>query len=766
MGRVCGSVMNFAALTLALTGGLLAAPVAMAQQVGDSVTLDTITVDAQAGREKADGPVDGYVAHRSATGSKTDASLIENPQAVTVVARKQIEAQGARSVAEALRYEPGVVSETRIGDRFDNVYIRGFGGFGGNANYVQFWDGLRLPRGANYANPSVDPYLLERVEVLRGPASILYGQNNPGGLVNLVSKKPTETPQNEIMTRFGDHNRIEGGFDLSGPLTKDKSLLYRLIGLGRFAKSEVDYNKTERELIAPSFTWRPDLGTSLTVNASYDHDPFSIQPNWLPANGTLQQNPNGQIPRDFYAGHPDFNTYDRKQSTIGYEFERQLSDVWTFRQNLRYMHIDSTFKAVSVSAGGSAPLGYAPAAACGGVANLCLYRTSTYYVEKLDAFAVDNQAQAKFATGAVKHTALFGVDYQWKSANAQSNNLGGPGGSVTSVNYLDPSYGSITAPTLLYSTDQTRKQVGLYVQDQIRWDHWAFALGVRHDNSDLSTTSRNINTGAISGVANPSDSAVTWRAGATYLFDNGLAPYVSYSTSFEPTLGTDYTGAAFVPTTGKQIEGGLKYQPTGFNGYFMVSLFDIRQQNVLMQDSAHTSTSLCTASSGFCQMQAGEVRSTGVEVSGKTTPMPGLDLIAAYSYTDIRITQSPQVVSGIPLEGKVPVGAPAHQASFWADYTLQNGAFAGFGLGAGVRYVGSSYGDNINSDAMVVPAYTLADAAAHYDLAALGAQFKGWKVALNVSNVFDKTYVSGCASATQCFYGGGRTWQATAKFTW
>lgn len=734
-----------------------------------SVARRPVNVEAQSQpthAESAKGHVEGYVAHRSMTGTKTDSSLIETPQSITVVTQDQIQDQGARSIAEALRYEPGIVSETRVGDRFDNVFARGFGGFGGNANYVHFWDGLRLPRGVNYANPSIDPYLLERVEILRGPASILYGQNNPGGLVNLVSKAPAETPFHEVFTRFGDHNRIEGGFDLSGPVDKDGQLLYRVIGLGRTGDNEVNYTKSERQLIAPSFTWRPDLDTTLTVRASYDHDPFSFQPNWLPALGTLQKNPNGQIPRNFFAGHPDYNTYDREQSSIGYELEHRFDEIWTVRQNFRYAHLDSDFKAVSVSSGGPNPIGYAPAASCGGVANLCLFRTSTHYVEQLDALTLDNQAQAKFDTGILKHTALFGVDYQWSSANALSNNLGGPGGTVPNVNYLNPNYGTISAPALLYSTDQDRSQLGIYAQDQIRLDKWAFVLGVRNDQSKQSTQSATLASGALSGVAKPSDSAWTWRAGATYLFDSGLAPYVSYSTSFEPTLGTTYTGAAFVPTTGNQLEGGIKYQPAWFNGFFMVSVFDVRQQNVLMQDSSHPGTPLCTAAAGFCQLQAGEVRSTGVELSGKTTPIAGLDIIASYAYTDIRITESPQIVSGIPLVGKVPVGAPAHTAGLWADYTFQQGPLLGFGFGAGVRYVGSSYGDNINSAAMVVPAYTLADLAIHYDLAGLGRQFQGWRVAFNVSNLFDKEYVSACASNTQCFYGSGRTYLASARFRW
>ncbi|RAI36211.1 TonB-dependent siderophore receptor, partial [Rhodoplanes roseus] len=711
-----------------------------------------------AASSSAVGPVNGIVADRSMTGTKTNTPLLVTPQAITVVTRKQMEEQGAKTVAEALRYEPGVVSETRVGDRFDNVFIRGFGGFGANANYLHFWDGLRLPRGVSYAMPSIDPYLLERVEVLRGPASVLYGQNNLGGMINLISKRPTETPFREVMIQAGDPKLRGFGFDVGGPIDPKGEFLYRIVGLGRNSDTDVNYTESERRLIAPMLTWRPNQDTTLTVRATYDHDPNSYQPNWLPALGTLQTNPNGQIPRNFFAGNPYFNNYDRKQSSVGYEFEHRFDDVWTARQNFRYMHIDSDFKALSAS-------GFAAGSTCGAgtATNLCLARSSTRYIESLDAVAVDNHVQARFDTGLLKHTVLTGLDYQWTSADAVYGT-----GSATYVNYLNPVYAPITEPKLTTRNDQTRRQLGIYTQDQMRLDNWAFMLGVRHDWAKADSTVQTIATGAVTNHATPDDQATTWRAGVTYLFDNGLAPYASYSTSFEPTLGTDYTGAPFVPTTGEQYEIGIKYEPRWFPGMVMVSLYDITQQNVLTTDSSHTSSAnpLCSASGGYCQMQLGEVNSRGVEVSAKITPVKGLDVVAAYSYTDIKVTQSPVVTSGIPIQGKVPVGAPDQAASLWFDYTLQIGALRGFGFGGGVRYIGQSYGDAINSAAMVVPSYTLFDAAVHYDFAELSPRLKGWNAKVNVTNIADKTYVSACASSTQCFYGAGRVVLGTLAYRW
>ncbi|WP_398482494.1 TonB-dependent siderophore receptor [Tardiphaga sp.] len=714
-------------------------------------------------RETARGPVRGIVASRTSTGSKTDSSILATPQSISVVTREQIQQQGARTVAEALRYEPGVISESRVGDRFDNVFIRGFGGFGGAANYLHFWDGLRLPRGVSYAMPSVDPFLLERVEILRGPASVLYGQNNLGGMVNLISKNPTATPQGEIFTRFGNNNRVEGGFDVSGPLTKDGDLMYRLIGLGRHTDTDVNNTTSERQMIAPTITWRPSQDTSLTVRASYTKDPSSYQPNWLPALGTLQTNPNGQIPRNFFSAHPNLNTYSREQTSVGYEFEHHFNETWAVRQNFRYMEVTSDFKAAPVS--NSAPFGAGSTCGAGTTANLCLVRTTTNYLEQLKAAAIDNQAEAKFVTGWLEHTVLMGLDYQKSSATARFGN-----GTATNINYLNPNYGTVTVPPLTTQTVIDREQAGLYLQDQVRIGKLNVVAGVRHDWSNGSNQQSTIASGAVTSTIRPSDQATTWRVGATYLFDNGFAPYASYSTSFEPsvTVGTDYTGTAFKPTTGEQYEVGLKYQPIGMNGFFMLSYFDITQSNVLTTDTARVSTAfpLCTAASGYCQIQQGEVRSKGIELSGKITLQPGLDVIAAYSHTDIDITKSTQIVSGISLQGKKPVGAAADTASLWMDYTFQSGPLAGFGFGGGVRYVGSSYGDNINSAAMIVPAYTLGDLAAHYDLAGASPQLKGWKLAVNMTNITDKTYVSGCASSAQCFYGNGRTTLGTVRYQW
>ena len=707
--------------------------------------LEKITVTSDGMQDK------GPIVKRARAGSKTDTPIAETPQSVSVVTSKQFTKQGATSVSSALRYEPGVTTGSRPGERFDSVFIRGFGGFGSNANYIQYWDGLRLPTGINYDIPSVDPYFLDRIEITRGPASVLYGAGNPGGLVNVVSKKPEAEASHEVFTRLGNNGRAETGFDFTGPIDEEGQLLYRVTGVGRLYNLGVDNSDSERVAIAPSITWAPDADTTLTVKASYTRDPNSAITNWLPAVGTLQTNPNGQFSSSFFSGNPNYNTFSRKQATAGYEFEHHLDEVWTLRQNLRFMHSSTDFKGYSVT-------GWASASSCGGVSYLCLGRRATHYIEQFNALQVDNQAEADFDTGKLEHKLLMGLDYQQVDATSTYGN-----GSVSYINFLNPSYESSTSVALTTRQHQTRYQTGVYMQDQMSVDNWAFVLAGRHDWSSIDSTTTTFSSGSSTGYSTQ-DSAYTWKAGLLYNFDNGITPYASYSTSFDPNMGTGYGGSTFKPTTGQQYEVGAKYQPANFDALFTVALYDLTQQNVLTTDSVHTSTntSLTGCSSTACQTQAGEVRSRGVELGAKFAVTDNFSLSTAYTYSDVEITKS-SVTNTI---GTTPVGAPRHMASLWGDYTIDTGPFVGLGFGAGVRYMGSTYGDATNTKAMKVPAYTLVDAAIRYDFGAREPKLKGLELAVNATNLFNKEYVAACASATQCFLGTGRTVMATLSYKW
>lgn len=682
----------------------------------------------------------GYVATQSTTGTKTDTPIIENPQSISVVGREQIEQQGSQTVAESLRYTAGVLAGSRPGNRFDDIFIRGFGGFGFTAGYVQYLDGLKMQRGVSYAIPSIDPYGLERVEVIKGPASVLYGQTNPGGLVNMVSKRPTERAFREIEFQVGNYNRVQGAFDIGGPIDKDGQFLYRLTALGLNSSTSVDFTDQQRLYIAPALTWRPNADTTLTILNHYQNDPKSYQPNYLPAQALLPgqpgvpANPYGKIPTSFYVGDPAHDGYKRVYYGSGYEFEHRFSDIWTFRQNARYQHVDSAFYAI-------------PARSYSSAANPnTLLRAKTSVDEVFDGVVVDNQAQAKFATGIVRHTVLAGVDYQYSDAGR----LLGQSTTVPTLSTLNPVYNqNIAHAPFTTAQTQTSSQFGTYLQDQIKIDRLTLSLAGRHDTSNIEfntlTFANNSRT-----IVNQDDKQFTYRTGALYLFDNGIAPYVNYATSFEPAPYLAAGNTPLAPTTGRQYEFGVKYQP--WSGLLLTaSYFDIRQQNVVNPDPLNT---------GF-YLQTGEVSSRGVEVEAKATLSRSLNVIASFTYLDAEVTAD-KVPANV---GKRPFAVPETMASAWADYTFRDGPLNGFGLGSGIRYIGESAGDPANT--FFVPSVTLFDAAIHCDFANLTSELKGWSARVNANNLLDTEYVASCYTlANGCFWGARRTVMGTLKKAW
>jgi iron complex outermembrane receptor protein len=700
-------------------------------------------VDVQATAWRAWEGVPGYVAPVTTTGSKTDTPLIEAPQSVGVVTRDQIDDQAAQSVSQALRYTAGVLGEVRPSARYDSVFVRGFGGQGTGAAFVNFLDGLRQGRGLYFGVPNTDPYLLERIEVLRGPASVLYGQTGVGGLVNLVSRRPMADHVNEVRVEAGSHALLQTGFDLGGKLTEDGTFLYRLTGLARTANTQFDHTEEQRIAIAPAFTWRPDDNTTLTVLSSYQKDPEGGFYNFVPATGTVLSNPNGKISRDFFGGDPAYDRYDRTQASIGYQLEHRLDDTWTLRQNFRYSHIDAEVNVLSIRSVTNNRTGL---------------RSSSYVSDHANAFALDNQAQATFTTGPVRHTALFGLDWQRTSARGRQGL-----GTAPSIDLFNPTYFQSIPPiytTAAGITNQELDQLGAYAQDQIAIGKWRFNLGLRYDTASIGTTTHQA-SGANAAQISQVDDELTWRVGGLYLFDNGLAPYASYSTSFLPNTGTSAPQrgmAPFDPTTGEQYEVGLKYQPPGLNSFIQVAAYHIRQENVLTRDALYSTGALNYS------IAQGEIRSRGIEVEGRASLTEGLDLIGTYSYIDAEITKSNNLVAGQSVQGNRVPQVPRHMASGWADYAFREGPLRGLSLGGGVRYIGSTYGDEANS--FKVDAVTLFDAAVRYDLGARFERAKGLELAVNAQNIADKDYVASCSSSNNCYYGTGRLVLGSVRARW
>lgn len=717
-GRVC-----LAALAGVALGAVLCAGGAWAQS-GEAINLDTIEVQG----ERASGPVNGYVARRSDSATKTDTTLIETPQSVTVVTRQQMTDQAAQSVGQALRYTASVLAETRLSaGRYDSAFIRGFGGSGGNAGFINYLDGLKYQRGVNFLVPSYEPWGLERIEVLRGPSSVVFGQVKPGGIVNMVSKRPKDEAHGEIQLQTGSFQRAQIAFDIGGPVDPEKTWLYRVVGLGRAADTQVDFTREERIFIAPSVTYRPNGATTFTLMASFQRDPETGFYGFIPAVGTVLPSRAGKIRSDFFPGEPSFEGYSRNQANIGYTFEHRFNDVFTFRQNVRVSDLESRFRTVAVASIGAD--------------QKTLTRRVTVSNEHARTAGMDNQLQADFLTGPLTHKLLFGVDGYWTDGKAFT----GAGGTVQTLDFTNPIYGRTPfAPPALPGVTQTTSQYGIYLQDQIKLDRLSLLVGGRFDNAEART--RALNTGVLT---KQDDTAHTGRVALMYNFDNGFAPYASYSTSFEPVAGTTFAGTPFKPTDGEQYEVGFKYELPGANAFIQASAYELTQTNVATADPLNV---------GF-QVQTGEVRARGLEFEARATLFDNLDLIAAYAYTDAEVTKS----NGVDL-GKRPTVVPRHMASLWGHYTFRTGMLAGFGLGAGVRYVGEGAGDPGNT--FFTPDYTLVDAVISYDFGAANPALKAWKLQVNAQNLFDKEYIAGCYGAVQCSFGLRRTVLATLSYRW
>lgn len=695
---------------------------------GGVATLPAVTVTGRP--ENAWGPVDGYVAHRSATATKTDTALIETPQSISVISQAQMEAQGVGRVDEALRYSAGVRTEPIYDTRRGTFFIRGFN----VSNNGQYLDGLKLAYSGGYGGWEVDPYTLERLEVLRGPSSVLYGQNVPGGLVNQVSKRPQDSAAHELSAQVGSFDRVQLSGDFTGPVDEAGHWRYRLTAVGRESGTQTRHVDDDRVLIAPALTWAPSAATSLTLLAQYQKDRTGNTANFLPARGTLWPTDNGRIPVDFFSGDPTYDATDRRKLQAGYLFEHKASDALTLRQNLRYATLDVDYKSLGANGGWvetSEPLRR-------------LRRISLVSEEDFHLFSLDNQAQIDMRHGPLAQTLLIGADYQ----ESRFKRLYGlRTAAVSPIDAFDPDYGSPfpgARPVPSNRTDQTRRQFGVYAQDQLKlYDRWVLQLGGRYDWARSGTDETTLATG-VTRHTPTDDEAFTGKAGLVYLSSVGLAPYVSYSESFEPVSGADAAGSPFKPTRGKQYEAGVKYQPAGGNSFVQASVFELRQTNVPTADLRNP---------GF-SVQTGEVRSRGLELEGAWEVTRDLNVLASYTYNDVKVTRAAATAVNL---GKRPPYIPDHMASLWVDYRIGgSGPLAPLWLGAGVRYMGST---NDIPDAVKVPAYTLVDAALRYD-------WERYRFTLNASNLFNRQYVAACDSVTNCYYGIERTIMAKVSYRW
>lgn len=682
----------------------------------------------------------------ASSATKTDTPVAETAQSVSVIAREELDARGVQNLNEAMRYVAGVSLESSgIDNRVDDFRIRGFDA-GSWANNVTI-DGMRAPQGSQWNRTMVDSWNLERVEVLKGPSAVMYGQVAPGGMVNQVSKTPD--PDQQQILRFGlDANGQYGtAFDLGGG-SKDNDHLFRLVGLYRDGQTQIDHTEQQHWFLAPSYTWQAGERTRLTLLGLYQEDNGGSTYQFLPMDGTLRPTPYGRMKNTTFIGEPDWNTYDRTVWTAGWLFEHGFNEYWTLAQSARHTSVESVFRTVVTNGALNAD-------------GRTQRRRATWGEGDSKGDTIDTRLTGKFATGGAEHTLLLGLDWQkadWSGARGAMRD------PLPIDIFLPIHTGYVPVSTSISYSGGVNEQTGVYLQDQIALDKWRFTLGGRYDwtKDDTYTQAYTVATG-VYGPRLPTvveNEAFSGNIGVLYVADSGLTPYVSYAESFQPAgsnTNMSYTRTPFDPVTGQQWEAGLKYQPTGFDGLLTLSAFDLRQQNILTTDPDPTHNTCGTTGSGQCQVQDGEGQVRGIELEGRITPLDGFSMIGAASWMDSEVTRSNNGYAGKQL-----VMVPDWTAALWADYTFAGGALEGLSVAGGMRYNGRSFGESAN--AYPIPSYTLYDMALRYNagtFSGVSTQF-----ALNVSNLSDKVFVSTCTAVSACFYGTGRTVNLTARFGW
>jgi iron complex outermembrane receptor protein len=722
------------AVAMALFGSSVAAQAQVAQQppdtpapAPDEATLPRVTVTGSAQRETATSPVPGYAARRSATATKTDTPLNEVPQAITVISAEQIRDQGSPNLQEVLRYAPGVRHELYgVDNRHDWFSLRG------SSESSMLLDGLRLPMSGWWGVVRNEPHAFERVEVLRGPASVIAGQNGPGGVVNLVSKRPQPEALREVELQLGNHDHKQLAADFAGPLTEDGRLQYRVVALGKRSGTQVEHAVDERDYFAPSVAWEITPETRLDVFAEYQKDHSGNVNAFLGERGTLLPAPNGPISPSLFIGEPDWDRYGGERVRLGYRLEHTLTADWTLRHQLRHDRVEGGMRSM-YAAWWEGVDGFVDAN--GDPDANGTYMRRYWYGTNTDARITNAELllQGHVDWGRTRHTLLLGVD-GIRSRDAQES---WDDTYATPLDVYTPVYGSFDDPMRTLAP-QNREVVrmnnwGVLLQDQVKIDErFVVVAGLRWDEARTRTDRWR------EGAPRPGDlakaGALSKNLGAVFLADGGWSPYLGYSESFQPLGGTDAAGQLFKPQRGKQLEAGVKWAPPASRLNGAAAVFQIKEKNRLVDDPDNVGKSI----------QAGEVSIKGVELE-LAANLPAWDLTAAYTHLDAKERGSSMQFAGIPQD----------QASVWAVHKLSAWGLGGWRVGLGVRHVGRSS----DGDDTWVPAVTLYDALVGYENGP-------WRGALNVGNLTDETYLATCLARGDCWFGAQRRVVLSVAYRW
>jgi len=686
-----------------ITDGLLtitpAPPTAAAE-----TALPAVRAKAEALREQPSGPVIGYAARRTATGTKTDTPIIETPQSMAIVTAQQIEDTKATSLAEVLAYTPGVLHDPGYSNSYDVFFSRGFRLQDGSGGVYR--DGLKLGA-SGWATGQQEPYGMERVELLKGAASVLFGAAAPGGVLNIVTKQPGPGMVDEVKLEAGNRRHRAAAADLGRNWSDQWAA--RLVVLARQADTAVQHIPNDTVYVAPSLRWTPSAATSLTLLGHYN-DRRTAYIYGVPLEGSLLASPHGRIPRERFVGEPDFDRQDTRQHALGYVFSHAFSDALTLRHGLRYLHSRNQIRFTGLD----------EAAADGRF----WLRSAYDELEATRGVSADTSVQYQFQAAGAAHTLVAGSDQSRHTVVSRWSCA-----AMAPLDVFRPSYGARPVGMALCDDSQEQQtRVGLYLQDQVKWGRLSLLAGGRQ------AWARSTPRG---GTAERSD-AFTGRLGLVYEFASGFAPFASFSQSFEPVSGIDNAGRRYEPRRGEQAELGVRWQSPAQDLLASAAVFRLKQTNVLSRRAGLTRP-----------VQTGEVLSEGIELELKGRLTRHLSTTASYAHTNARTTRSEIAAQvGLPQSGM-----PRHQAALWLK--SENLLATGVQLGAGARHVGRT--EDWNGTRTPVPAYTSFDAMAAYDAGS-------WMLALNVSNLADRDTLI-CSYGT-CVYGDGRRVTATATYRW
>ncbi|MEZ8494325.1 TonB-dependent siderophore receptor [Vibrio splendidus] len=706
---------KYSSLAVALLTAFSAQALAEETVTAADLNVETVTIMGKAYRN---------------TATKSALEPEETPQGITVIDEEQLEQRGVKSLNQALRYAPGVVTEQKGASvtMYDTFSIRGF------SNNQSYYDGLILPflTGWNL-QPQIDPIAIQQVEVFKGPTSVLYGSMPPGGMVNMIAKAPQEDGSTKVGVSTGSRNLMEASIDTSGQLG-DSDFSYRLVALARKQDSQVDNAEEERYVIAPSLDWQVSDRTLINFNLYYQNDPSMGTNSAMPLEVLKASEPSVSM------GDKNWSTFEREVLMLGYKINHQINDNWTFLQNARYSdaslyqentyHRGTNFNAATGS----------------------LIRNVYSTDEDSQSFVIDNQVSGRVEVAGLEHNLLFGLDYlkltgdslyQEFTANAgfYGFNAYNPNNDLLDKSQLQENYRE--------SHDITTEQLGLYFQDQVRYDALVLLAGGRYDMFKASDDKTSIYP-TSDGTEKADHNQFSYRVGALYELDNGISPFVSYATSFEPAAGTDINGNSLKPQLGEQVEFGVKYLSADMAQQLTASYFYITKKDSIAADPSDPTYR--------SKIQLGEVRSQGVEVEGRWFVTEDWDVNASYTYVDMEVTED----ANPDLEGTTPIYVPTHAANLWSNYYVYGGALSGTRFSAGARYMGEMEMDATNTQGKV-PSYTVVDLSVGYDLGEASETLSGATANLLVNNLFNEEYYT-CYDQSNCWFGAEQSVELSVNY--